>query len=244
MPLLRWKRRASATVALSFLLAGALAASHLAASSAGLDNPDPRVMTDQHDTRIALVAEEPDPENVGRVTGLFSAHWEDERNRTSGEGPHGVPVGAAIAWARDHAPTVLVQLDGGAVYSAGEREPSGESYPPWPADLTVRARPTGTPPDGSEQTVDWKVRSDVDPFTPVDDLPRRLEQELASHASLSAIRARYTSGEKIRVECRVRASGLGSATTLMHFAVVQALRRLDPPVDPSGGPRVETSGNG
>ena len=49
-------------------------------------------------------------------------------------GPQAVPVDEAIAWARRHAPVVIVCVGDDRRYSAGDTDPAGEHLPSWPRD--------------------------------------------------------------------------------------------------------------
>lgn len=64
----------------------------------------------------------------------YVGHWEreDPTPRIAEEGPGWDNVEAAIAWGRERAPRVLVNLTGSSdgVYSAGERRSVGK--PEWP----------------------------------------------------------------------------------------------------------------
>ncbi len=112
-----------------------------------------------------------DLDDVGRMSGLFAAHWESDDEDSSGcwfiEGPEDVSLEDALGWARERSNAILVQVGGGeAFYSAGTTDLTydggDEDDPtpvlPWPDDgLEVAARPAETPLDGSEQIVLWRV---------------------------------------------------------------------------------------
>jgi hypothetical protein len=121
---------------------------------------------DERGGRIALVAEQVDPEDSFRLTGLFDAHWEALEGQDHGDGPKGVSVDEAIAWARHHARYVSVRVGSDTHYSAGELDlaelDDNDPDPRWPAGgMIVRARPVGTPPDGSVQEVDWLIEANA-----------------------------------------------------------------------------------
>jgi hypothetical protein len=75
-------------------------------------------------------------------------------------------VGAAIAWGRQRAEAVLIRNGGSDYYSAGERNPDPERYPPWPPpelDLKPR-RPRGfeaLDKTEADPPVLWDVRARV-----------------------------------------------------------------------------------
>jgi hypothetical protein len=115
-----------------------------------------------------FVAEMFDIDDAGRMSGLFSAHWEIDDDRRSIDGPEDVTLDEALAWGRARSDAVLVQVGGGmdGFYSAGVRdltydgsdEDDPEPILPWPAQgLDIAARPIETALDGSEQVVLWRV---------------------------------------------------------------------------------------
>ena len=74
------------------------------------------------------------------MSGRFSAYCAvDEPTGFYEQGPQGVTSGEAIAWAREHAPVVIVLVgEERRRYSAGERQPASTSLPPWPAEGLAR----------------------------------------------------------------------------------------------------------
>ncbi|HYI80537.1 MAG TPA: hypothetical protein VEW67_06730 [Thermoleophilaceae bacterium] len=124
------------------------------------------------DSGQVFVAEQFDIDDSGRMSGLFSAHWESEDGRRSIDGPEDVALEEALAWGRARSDAVLVQVGGGedGFYSAGIRDltydGSDEDQPepifPWPAEgLDIAARPVRTAVDGSEQIVLWRVHCEA-----------------------------------------------------------------------------------
>jgi hypothetical protein len=105
-------------------------------------------MTDRR-RRVAYVGEEFD--HVGRLSALFSVHWESLDSNDDGDGPESVSVEEAIAWGREHAAYVFVTLgDSDHGYTAGERdlnelegtdEVDNEPLLPWPTGMSLRPRP-------------------------------------------------------------------------------------------------------
>jgi hypothetical protein len=117
---------------------------------------------DERLSGVVFVGENFDLDDAFRLTGLFSAHWEDPGGDAYLQGPAEVPVAEAIAWGRERAPVVLVRLgDDDEHYSAGEKQPD-ETIRIWPPDgLIVRARPFGSALDGSEQVVTYALASTI-----------------------------------------------------------------------------------
>jgi hypothetical protein len=128
--------------------------------------------------RIAYVAEAEDADEPGRLSGRFRVHWESEDGDEHGEGPGYVSAEEAIAWARRHAPRVLVRIDADTHFSAGELaldDDDGTPLPTWPEEgVLLRPRPWGSPLDGSVQEIDWQVRAEIDD-------PRMLGTSVAEH---------------------------------------------------------------
>jgi hypothetical protein len=125
------------------------------------------------DAGTVFVAEMVEIDDAGRMSGLFSAHWEIEDERRSIDGPEDVTLEEALAWGRARSDAVLVQVGGGVdgFYSAGARdltydgsdEDDSEPILPWPdGGLKVAARPMQTALDGSEQIVLWRVHCKAD----------------------------------------------------------------------------------
>ncbi len=123
------------------------------------------------DAGRVFVGENFDVEDAGRMSGLFSAHWESEDGRRSIDGPEDVVLGEALAWGRARCDAVLVQVGGGmdGFYSAGARDltydggDEDEPILPWPTEgLHIAARPLQTALDGSEQIVLWRVHCAAD----------------------------------------------------------------------------------
>lgn len=106
---------------------------------------------------VGFVTELAIPTEAGRYSAEFAVHVEfgdgDMRR-----GPMVVPMDAALAWARDRADVVYVQL-------GGDREPfsAGRNHPDpklrrWPAQgVEIKPRPRGTPYNGTTQTAVWRV---------------------------------------------------------------------------------------
>jgi hypothetical protein len=110
-------------------------------------------------------------DDAGRMSGLFSAHWESDDGRRSIDGPEDVVLEEALAWGRARCDAVLVQVGGGmdGFYSAGARDltydggDEDEPILPWPTEgLHIAARPLQTTLDGSEQIVLWRVHCAAD----------------------------------------------------------------------------------
>lgn len=85
-----------------------------------------------------------DWDDDGRPSGRFAAHWESDDGEDHREGPEGVPVDEALAWAREQASAVSVRTGEDDEYSAG-----AEDLPDvprrWPeGGLTFAPRPRAT----------------------------------------------------------------------------------------------------
>jgi hypothetical protein len=85
------------------------------------------------DGGVAWVSEMALRDEPGRFTNQFRAHWESGDGRSHTDGPAGVTVEEALAWARARARVVLVTLgDGKQLYSAGVEDPEGDgSWSRW-----------------------------------------------------------------------------------------------------------------
>ncbi len=140
------------------------------------------------DAGTVHIAETFDEEDVGRLTGLFVAHWESDDDPRSIEGPDGVTVEKAIEWGREHSDAVIVRV-GHRFYSAGAKDLTSDSGDeddpdpilPWPeGGLTIAARPEQSALDGSEQVVLWRAhcRVAVDADTWAEAVPRLLADDL------------------------------------------------------------------
>lgn len=123
------------------------------------------------DAGTVFVGEMFDIDDAGRMSGLFSAHWEIRDERRSIDGPEDVALEEALAWGRARSDAVLVQVGGGmdGFYSAGVRDltydggEDDEPILPWPAEgLDIAARPIQTALDGSQQIVLWRVHCEAD----------------------------------------------------------------------------------
>jgi hypothetical protein len=106
---------------------------------------------------LAFVTEMCELEDASRYSGLFAARWESDDGTKLRDGPEDVPVDEALAWAREQAPIVIVQVGGGedGMYSAGTSELLEDGVQPWPVEgLVIAERPEGSALDGSEQSVE------------------------------------------------------------------------------------------
>jgi hypothetical protein len=85
-----------------------------------------------------------DWDDDGRPSGRFDAHWESDDGQDHRDGPEGVPVEEALAWARAQASAVYVRTLDGDEYSAGTEHL--EDVPQrWPeGGLTFAPRPLAT----------------------------------------------------------------------------------------------------
>jgi hypothetical protein len=154
---------------------------------------------------VAFVSEEFDPDDAWRLTGRFSAHWEDPDRDGYVAGPRAVSLEEAIAWARRSAPVVLVRLgDDDEDYSAGDERPD-EAIRPWPTrGMVVRPRPFGAALDGSEQVVTWSLESTVRSGDfPTDAIRTGLE----AHAHVTIVTIRRSAPGSMTVRYAVSAEG-------------------------------------
>jgi hypothetical protein len=215
---------------------------------------------DERGGRIALVAEQVDPEDSFRLTGLFDAHWEALEGQDHGDGPKGVSVDEAIAWARHHARYVSVRVGSDTHYSAGELDlaelDDNDPDPRWPAGgMIVRARPVGTPPDGSVQEVDWLIEANAtgvpaggpEEFARLRNILeeggrlRDLELTRSRNGAtvLRAFRAAGTSSD-VRMRCIVRAGGSVPPVLETDRIFEDALANAFPGQHGAGAPNVST----
>lgn len=143
------------------------------------------------DAGTVFVAEMVDIDDVGRMSGLFTAHWEIEEGQRSIDGPEDVALDEALAWGRARSDAVLVQVGCGVdgFYSAGVRDMTyggeddddPEPILPWPDEgLDIAPRPMQTALDGSEQIVLWRAhcRLNVQPEEWAQVVARLLENDL------------------------------------------------------------------
>jgi hypothetical protein len=178
--------------------------------------------------RIAFVGELFDPDDSGRLTARFAVHWEDNSGERMEQGPQGVGVEDAIEWGRRHAEVVQVRLGGEDVpFSAGEKQPPGETLPVWPPKgTTVRPRPAGAARDGSEQTIDWRVRTEVELESVDDELLRRLRAEVESAAAVVAVEDAARSRRGAALVYDITARGLADAVVDGDKIVQEATERV------------------
>jgi hypothetical protein len=171
-----------------------------------------------------------DPEDASRFTGTFSVHWE-AGGREWEQGPEEVPVEEAIAWARRHAEVVQVRVGADEIpFSAGDRQPAGEVLPEWPAEgMVVRPRPIGTPHDGSEQVVDWLVRSDVEMDLPGDDALDRVRGHLEGAPEVAGVVSATRTPSGATLLYRVSARSEGDAVRAGWELAGKAARQALPP---------------
>lgn len=109
-----------------------------------------------------VIAEMVDPEDPGRFSARFAAHWEASAGTDWKPGPENAEVLDAVAWGRGHAPIVVVRTGDGPVYSAGKRQVDDDEAKPWPlSGIRIAPRPLGTPLDGSVQSVLWLVKMET-----------------------------------------------------------------------------------
>jgi hypothetical protein len=126
----------------------------------------------QDEGGTAFVAELYDGYDIGRLSARFVVHWESADGQESVDGPEGVLAEEAIAWARERAGRVLVQVGhgGDGWYSAGEvdlthdgSDDDGGPIAEWPdGGLQLAARPVQSALDGSEQVVLWRIHCVLD----------------------------------------------------------------------------------
>jgi hypothetical protein len=121
-------------------------------------------VSDPRARRVGFVANESSSGYGARFTATFSAHWEDEEARTHGDGPSEVDLDEAIAWAREHAHRVWIQVgDRHYVLDPAEVDEEADTFLLPAAGLTVRDRPWGTPEDGRVQRRYWGQRGWIEP---------------------------------------------------------------------------------
>jgi hypothetical protein len=178
--------------------------------------------------RIGFVAEDFDFEEGGRLTGLFSAHWESDTDDRSGPGPEGVPVEEAIEWARRHAARVSVLLyDDETMYSAGEVPYS--DLPPWPeGGMVLRPRPMGAPRDGSVQEIPWRVKCVVAlAHVAAEEEQAQLRAAITADARVTHVESTVR-GRRLIVELDCTARGSSAACIGAHKLVSAALAVVPP----------------
>jgi hypothetical protein len=85
---------------------------------------------DHNSTDIVWIAEDHDANDSLKLTGRFSGYF--DRGKRMVEELEDVSAGEAIAWGRQRASVVLIRTGDSDYYSAGERNPDPEEFPPWP----------------------------------------------------------------------------------------------------------------
>jgi hypothetical protein len=162
---------------------------------------------------VAYVGEDSDSEDFGRAAATFDAHVETAAGGFV-EGPEGVSLDEALAWARARAPRVLVILDGGpagapeqTLFSAGTELIEEEGVHPWPqAGIEVRPRPVGTRADGADQTRDWPISIKFTVSQASPQISQRARHVLAQASALKSQLWRQD-GSTVAFRAEVRAGG-------------------------------------
>jgi hypothetical protein len=172
------------------------------------------------------VAETPDDEDIGRVTGRFDAHWESEDDGSAWtQGPRGATLQEAVAWGRRQADVVLVTIGGEYEFSAGATNPEPERYPALDPSLSLAPRPTGTPFDGSVQTGTWMLSLSVRSTTGLRSDVERVADALVARAVL-ADAERSDEGDAIMITGTASAPGLVPAFKRTHQQSMDTLIEL------------------
>ena len=171
---------------------------------------------------IAFIAELPDAANTGRFSAQFAAHWESRDGKSMRKGPAGVSLQDALAWARNESEYVSVLFGGeNSAYSAGSKPLRDDVHRPWLGDsVMVRPRPVGTPLDGSQQSIEWRVHvvmSNNEDGTVVGELAK----EVGSDDAVSRVATR--SG---LLEIGVHSDSSSNALLSIEHVVGRALSRL------------------
>jgi hypothetical protein len=176
---------------------------------------------------IVFVGEEFDPADAFRLTGRFTAHWEEVDGDGHIAGPRGVGLEEALSWGRQMARVVLVCLgDDDEEFSAGEDAPD-EDVRLWPAGgLTVRSRPYGAALDGSVQRIKWKLESVVQ-TAERRSLPVGVVPELENDPELENVAVEPMGDGVWGVAYIVGATGSVEAMQLGGAMLRRALKRLD-----------------
>jgi len=170
---------------------------------------------------LVFVTELSDPDDGGRFSGEFAAHWESEDGEQNEMGPVEVTVEEAIRWGCMHSDVVLVQLGGGddGHFSAGRRVFSDEETRPWPADgLKVAPRPEGSALDGSEQIVEWVVKAEIG-------LDAKARDKIAANLRTASqvVEAHSVNGTDDRIVLTVLANGATPAMTMAWRLIASAI---------------------
>jgi hypothetical protein len=170
-------------------------------------------------------------------------HWEDEATERWEQGPEHVSAEEAVAWARRYADVVQVFVGEEEVpYSAGVRQPEGETLPPWPAGgLEIRARPVGTPRDGSVQIVDWVLRSEARMPHPGNAALERMHAYIERAARVSRVVSVEPREDGVAVVYAIPAAHEGHAVMLGHQLVREAARHALPASETDAPIVVETT---
>lgn len=173
---------------------------------------------------IVIVSEEP-ASGSSLWSGRFSAHWESGDRQRFKLGPADASVLEAISWGRQRATQVIVLVGGGEErYSAGARNPEPGVLPEWPAHMEIRARPTGTPFDGTQQRREWPVRVEVDAEVRDAELAEDIVRHFASNVRVSAIVSEWR-GTELTVMCRYEARSAEDAVGAVWREAERLLRR-------------------
>ena len=157
---------------------------------------------------IVYIAEDSEMQDAFRLSGLFSAHCEDDDSEAGTDGPQGVPLEDAIAWGRGRADIVLVRIgEGETFYSAGPIDPDfpTQRYPT--EGITVKPRPSGTPPDGRQQNIRWRIESRI--LASRDGVPREQDLRHALERNSRASDVKVTSAPDGSLVVRLTVQGRG-----------------------------------
>jgi hypothetical protein len=160
------------------------------------------------------------------LTGRFRASWGS--GEAHEDGPEGVELGAALAWARERSPTVIVCL-GDERYSAGET-PDRE-YPMLPAGMKPPSRrrdPAFTyldrPP--SDQPVEWPVELDFHlERGPLGGAAHAFVDAIARHPAVIDLEAEAVGTERtVRAAFRLSARTYTEVDTLADVILQDAMK--------------------
>lgn len=230
---------------LKAIVVGSMITAWIAGGGQGTHAGDARINTVTQAGKGIAVISELEADEPGRLTGRFVAHWESETGREVIDGPAGVSIDEAIAWGRRHAKLVSVLLgDEDVPYSAGKQDLPGEAVRAWPKEgMVIRARPFGTPLDGSEQEASWRLSSAVRLQTSDRGVASRLKAILARDPRVETAGVEV-SAAGIMVTCRFRARGIGIATVEVDRLVEHAVLTILPSLRRAGQLDITTTAHG
>ncbi|MDO8187247.1 hypothetical protein Q5424_27985 [Conexibacter sp. JD483] len=183
-------------------------------------------MSGEPERHVAFVVEDWDDETE-RLAARFSVTVQVRGEADGGfDGPRDVPLEEALAWARERATVVYVQL-GGQRWSAGSESRVEQGIDQWPEGQVVHPRPPGTPLDGSVQRRDWRLRALVKvPGRGVTEaVVARLREELRGERGVGEVIADRLEDDGIHVLFDIDERSAGAALRGSDPRLAAALRR-------------------